>query len=106
MLTGLKGESYAPKICHGSGRRGCFNWIGFRGRPRDAASAARLPAAARTAFYIGAQIGGAWGSGQLGNFSGFDPFTGTFLNTSLGGTPSGVIGGGHVGYQIPWVAPP
>jgi len=53
-----------------------------------------------TGVYIGAQIGGAWGSGALSNFHGFDPFTGTFLNTSLGGTPSGVIGGGHVGYQI------
>jgi len=59
-----------------------------------------VPVFTWTGFYIGAQIGGAWGSGQLGNFSGFDPFTGTFLNTSLGGTPSGVIGGGHVGYQI------
>ena len=53
-----------------------------------------------TGVYIGAQIGGAWGNGALGNFNGFDPFTGTFINTSLGGTPSGVIGGGHVGYQV------
>jgi outer membrane immunogenic protein len=52
-----------------------------------------------TGFYIGAQIGGAWGTGALSNFNGFDPFTRTFLNTSIGGTPSGVIGGGHVGYQ-------
>jgi hypothetical protein len=40
------------------------------------------------------------GSGALSNFNGFDPFTGTFLNTSIGGTPSGVIGGGHLGYQL------
>jgi outer membrane immunogenic protein len=53
-----------------------------------------------TGFYVGAQIGGAWGSGALSNFNGFDPITGTFVNTSLGGTPSGVIGGGHLGYQI------
>jgi outer membrane immunogenic protein len=53
-----------------------------------------------TGVYIGAQIGGVWGTGQFSNFSGFAPFTGTFLNTSLGGTPSGVIGGGHVGYQV------
>ena len=59
-----------------------------------------VPVFTWTGVYIGVQIGGAWGSGQLGNFNGFDPFTGTFLNTSLGGTPSGVIGGGHVGYQI------
>jgi outer membrane immunogenic protein len=53
-----------------------------------------------TGVYIGGQIGGAWGSGALSNFNGFDPFTGAFVNTSLGGTPSGVIGGGHVGYQV------
>jgi outer membrane immunogenic protein len=58
------------------------------------------PVSPWTGFYIGGQIGGAWGSGALGNFNGFDPFTGTFINTSLGGTPSGVIGGGHVGYQV------
>jgi outer membrane immunogenic protein len=51
-----------------------------------------------TGFYVGAQVGGAWGSGS-GNFTGFDPFTGAFINSSIGGTPSGVIGGGHVGYQ-------
>ena len=53
-----------------------------------------------TGPYIGVQIGGAWGSGSLSNFNGFDPFTGAFLNTTLGGTPSGVIGGGHIGYQV------
>jgi outer membrane immunogenic protein len=53
-----------------------------------------------TGVYVGAQIGGAWGTGQFANFNGFFPLTGTFLNTSLGGTPSGVIGGGHIGYQI------
>jgi len=53
-----------------------------------------------TGVYIGAQIGGVWGTGQFSNFTGFAPFTRTFLNTSLGGTPSGVIGGGHVGYQV------
>ncbi len=52
-----------------------------------------------TGIYIGGQVGGAWGSGS-GNFNGFDPFTGTFINSSIGGTPSGVIGGGHVGYQV------
>jgi outer membrane immunogenic protein len=55
-----------------------------------------------TGFYIGGQVGGAWGTG--GNrFHAFDPDTNTFVDTSFGGTPSGVIGGGHVGfdYQIP-----
>jgi outer membrane immunogenic protein len=53
-----------------------------------------------TGVYAGVQIGGAWGSGSLGNFRGFDPFTGAFINTSISGTPSGVIGGGHVGAQV------
>lgn len=53
-----------------------------------------------TGVYIGGQIGYAWTSGN-NNFNGFDPFfgTGTFLSTSIGGTPSGVIGGGNVGYN-------
>ena len=36
------------------------------------------------------------------DFTGFDPFFGTggtFISTTLGGNPSGVIGGGHVGYN-------
>jgi len=53
-----------------------------------------------TGIYIGGQIGGAWGTGSLSNFNGFDPFSGAFVNSSLGGTPSGVIGGGHVGAQV------
>lgn len=53
-----------------------------------------------TGVYIGGQIGGVWGTGALSNFNGFDPFTGAFVNSSLGGTPSGVIGGGHVGAQV------
>jgi len=59
-----------------------------------------LPIFTWTGVYIGGQIGGVWGTGARGNFNGFDPFTRTFLNTSLGGTPSGVIGGAHVGYQV------
>ncbi len=55
-----------------------------------------------TGIYIGVQIGGAWGSGGS-HFNAFDPDTDTFVDRSFGGTPSGVIGGGHVGfnYQIP-----
>jgi outer membrane immunogenic protein len=53
-----------------------------------------------TGVYAGVQIGGVWGTGALSNFNGFDPFTGAFINTSLGGTPSGVIGGGHIGAQV------
>jgi outer membrane immunogenic protein len=54
-----------------------------------------------TGIYIGGQIGYAWASGN-NNFTGFDPFfgpAGTFLSTSAGGTPSGVIGGANVGYN-------
>jgi outer membrane immunogenic protein len=55
-----------------------------------------------TGIYIGGQIGYAWASGN-NNFTGFDPFFGpaggTFLSTSAGGTPSGVIGGANVGYN-------
>ena len=50
-----------------------------------------------TGIYIGGQVGYAWGTGA-NNFTGFDPVTGTFIDTSVGGTPNGVIGGGHVGY--------
>jgi outer membrane immunogenic protein len=56
-----------------------------------------------TGFYIGGQVGGAWGTGS-GHLTAFDPVTNTFVDTSLGGgNPSGVIGGGHVGfnYQFP-----
>jgi outer membrane immunogenic protein len=57
-----------------------------------------VPIFSWTGIYIGGQVGYAWTSGN-NNFSGFDPFTGTFLTTSIGGTPSGVIGGANVGYN-------
>jgi outer membrane immunogenic protein len=51
-----------------------------------------------TGFYIGGQVGYAWGTG--GNrLTAFDPRTGTLVDRSFGGRPSGVIGGGHVGYN-------
>jgi outer membrane immunogenic protein len=56
-----------------------------------------------TGFYIGGQVGGAWGTGGS-SFSAFDPVTDTFVDNSFGsGNPGGVIGGGHIGfdYQIP-----
>ena len=56
-----------------------------------------------TGPYIGAQVGYAWATGS-GNFTGFDPFTGLpFTTNAGGGNPSGIIGGGNVGYnyQIP-----
>ena len=53
-----------------------------------------------TGIYIGGQVGYAWGTGA-NQFDGF--VDDTDVDTSLGGTPNGVIGGGHVGfnYQIP-----
>ncbi|MGH6811694.1 MAG: outer membrane protein [Methylocella sp.] len=57
-----------------------------------------------TGIYIGGQVGYAWSNGS-NHFAGFLP-DGTVIDTSAGGTPNGVIGGGHVGfnYQInQWV---
>jgi outer membrane immunogenic protein len=57
-----------------------------------------------TGIYIGGQVGYAWGTGA-NRFNGLLP-DGTIIATSVGGTPNGVIGGGHVGfnYQInQWV---
>ncbi|MFZ3328878.1 MAG: outer membrane beta-barrel protein [Methylocella sp.] len=56
-----------------------------------------------TGFFIGGQVGGAWGTGGS-SFTAFDAVTGRFVDASFGGgNPSGVIGGGHLGfdYQIP-----
>ena len=50
-----------------------------------------------TGFYIGGQVGYAWGTGA-NQFDGFLP-DGTIIATSAGGTPNGVIGGGNVGYN-------
>lgn len=53
-----------------------------------------------TGIYVGGQVGYGWTSGN-NNFTGFDPAFGggTFLASSIGGTPNGVIGGGNVGYN-------
>ena len=50
-----------------------------------------------TGIYIGGQVGYAWGTGA-NRFNGF--LDNTFVDTSVGGTPNGVIGGGHVGYNL------
>jgi outer membrane immunogenic protein len=57
-----------------------------------------VPAFTWTGPYIGAQIGYGWGSGSY-NAAGFDPVNQISFNASSGGTPSGVAGGAHVGYQ-------
>lgn len=53
-----------------------------------------------TGIYVGGQIGYGWTSGN-NHFNGFDPNFGggTFLATSIGGQPNGVIGGANVGYN-------
>jgi outer membrane immunogenic protein len=50
-----------------------------------------------TGPYVGGQIGGAWGTGNL-NAIVFDPITRALFSASIGDTTSGVIGGAHVGY--------
>ncbi len=57
-----------------------------------------VPAFTWTGIYIGGQIGYIWGSGKL-NYTIIDPFDNVFGTTGAGGSPGGVIGGGHAGYQ-------
>src|SRR6516225_756931 len=54
-----------------------------------------------TGVYIGGQVGGAWTTGS-NTFTGFDPFFpgGIAFSNSFNNSPSGVIGGGHIGYQV------
>ena len=60
-----------------------------------------------TGIYVGGQIGYAWGNDDI-FYNAYDPLTGTVFNPSafnvpiVSSTPSGVIGGAHVGfnYQI------
>jgi outer membrane immunogenic protein len=52
-----------------------------------------------TGIYVGGQIGYAWGGGS-DNFTGYDPFSGLGIATSIAGTPNGVIGGANVGYNL------
>jgi outer membrane immunogenic protein len=60
-----------------------------------------VPVFTWTGVYIGGQIGGAWGGDNF-FYTGFDPLTGLAFNPSAFVSPSGVIGGAHVGanYQI------
>jgi opacity protein-like surface antigen len=41
-----------------------------------------------TGIYVGGQIGYAWGGGS-DNFTGYDPFSGLGIATSIGGPPNG-----------------
>ena len=54
-----------------------------------------------TGLYVGSQIGYAWGNDNI-FYGAFDPITGLAFNSSIFSSPSGVIGGAHVGfnYQI------
>jgi outer membrane immunogenic protein len=49
-------------------------------------------------IFVGGQLGYVWAAGAF-NESGFDPLTGAVINGTINGTPSGVIGGAHIGYQ-------
>jgi outer membrane immunogenic protein len=52
-----------------------------------------------TGVYTGLQVGGVWGAHNNGSLTGLDPLTGTPFFVNAGGTPSGVIGGAHLGAQ-------
>jgi outer membrane immunogenic protein len=58
-----------------------------------------------TGIYIGGQVGYAWADTheQVRGFAGFTGVGPIFFDDALGGSPNGVIGGAHVGYnyQIP-----
>ena len=82
---------------HEGGANAPSNFLGIdecHSSYRDCLRGGPYPATA-----AGGQIGYGWGSGNL-RYSGFDPVTGTAFVTSVGGTPSGVVGGAHVGYHI------
>ena len=51
-----------------------------------------------TGPYIGGQIGYAWASGA-NKFNGVDPYSGVAFVSSVGQSPSGVIGGANIGYN-------
>jgi outer membrane immunogenic protein len=72
----------------------------FTAEPAPALPPPPVPVFTWTGVYLGGQIGAAWDSDNL-FYAGFDPFSGGF-NSSVFVSPSGVIGGAHVGvdYQI------
>ncbi|HUI21128.1 MAG TPA: outer membrane protein [Methylocella sp.] len=57
-----------------------------------------VPVFTWTGPYLGGQVGYAWATGA-NNVSGVDPYTGVAFASSIGQTPSGVIGGANVGYN-------
>ncbi|PNE10488.1 MAG: autotransporter outer membrane beta-barrel domain-containing protein [Beijerinckiaceae bacterium] len=60
-----------------------------------------VPVFTWTGLYLGGQIGYAWGNDNF-FYGAFDPLTGLAFTPSVFSSPSGVIGGAHVGfnYQI------
>jgi outer membrane immunogenic protein len=54
-----------------------------------------------TGVYLGGQIGYAWGADNI-YYNAYDPLSGVLYTPSVSASPSGVIGGAHVGvnYQI------
>ncbi len=57
-----------------------------------------------TGIYLGGQIGGAWGNNAI-YYPAYDPISGNNYNPSVTSTPSGVIGGAHVGFNYEIVEP-
>ncbi|HEX3495801.1 MAG TPA: porin family protein, partial [Methylocella sp.] len=72
----------------------------FAAEPLPALPPPPAPAFTWTGINLGGQIGYAWDSDNI-FYAGFDPFSGAF-NSSVFVSPSGVIGGAHIGadYQI------
>jgi len=60
-----------------------------------------VPVFTWTGLYVGGQIGYAWGNDNF-FYTASDPLTGLVFNPTVSSSPSGVIGGAHVGfnYQI------
>ena len=54
-----------------------------------------------TGFYVGANVGGIWGTGSttVNSFVGGVPALSAYFPNSLGNGPSGWLGGGQVGYN-------
>src|SRR5664279_4944000 len=50
-------------------------------------------------IYAGGQVGYAWAPDDF-NFVGFDPVSRLLVSSIIRNNPNGVIGGGHLGFQV------
>ena len=64
------------------------------------APAAYAPLYSWTGFYVGANVGGVWGTGNI-NATGVSPgdALSAYFPSTLGGGPTGWLGGGQIGYN-------